>query len=93
MGKADRKPLDLDCGIAYSRIETWLRSELALSILDGSWLFEHGGAICRIRIAPLDPRSLGHVSIERCALHAEGDAAAVAEFEHLFTLRFMSAGG
>ena len=30
MEKPVRRHIDLDCGIAYSRIEAWLRDELAL---------------------------------------------------------------
>lgn len=85
--------IDLDCGIAHSRIETWLRDELALPTTGGGWLFEHESAMCHISIAPLEPRSLGTMALERCNLLASGDAAAVDAFGRLFTLRFMSAGG
>ena len=87
------RQIDLDCGIAYSRIEAWLRDELALPAACDGWTFAHEGATCCIRIEPLEPRSLGSVSLERCSLHAEGAPAAIDEFERLFTLRFMSAGG
>lgn len=85
--------IDLDCGIAYSRLEAWLRDELALPKADDGWVFSHAGASCSICIAPLEPRPLGSVSIERCALHVDGAPAALDEFDRLFTLRFMSAGG
>ena len=85
--------MDLDCGIAISRLEAWLCNELALPMDCSNWVFEYRGASCRIGIAPLEPRTLGTVSIERCNLIAEGDAVALDEFERLFTLRFMSAGG
>ena len=88
-----RGHIDLDCGIAYSRIEAWLRDELALPFDDGTWIFEHANESCRIQIAPLEPRSLGSVSLERCNLTANGSAAAIDAFDRLFTLRFMSAGG
>ena len=85
--------INLDCGIAYGRIEAWLRNELGLPFDDGAWIFKHADESCRIRIAPLEPRSLGSVSLERCNLTANGSAAAIDAFKHLFTLRFMSAGG
>ena len=88
-----QKHIDLDCGIAYGRIEAWLRDELALSEGRDGWAFEHAGTTCRIRIAPLEPRTFNNVSLERCSLHAEGAPVAMDEFERLFTLRFISAGG
>ena len=93
MEAVSNRQIDLDCGIAYSRIEAWLRDELALPAACDGWTFAHEGATCCIRIEPLEPRSLGSVSLERCSLHAEGAPAAIDEFERLFTLRFMSAGG
>ena len=93
MEKPARRHIDLDCGIAYSRIEAWLRDELALPFDDNAWTFEHAGESCRIQIASLEPRSLGSVSLERCNLTANGDATAIDVFDRLFTLRFMSAGG
>ena len=93
MRKSQQRTIDFDCGIAYARIEAWLHNELALPATPDGWEFEFAHVSCRIRIAPLEPRPLGSVCIERCSLHAEGDADALDEFERLFTLRFMSAGG
>lgn len=93
MEKPAHRHIDLDCGIAYSRIEAWLRDELALTFDGGAWVFKQAGESCFIRISPLEPRSLGSVSLERCKLTASGGATAIDVFDRLFTLRFMSAGG
>ena len=88
-----RRRIDLDCGIAYGRIASWLDDELALPCEGGCWLFEVAGAACSVSLEPLEPRTLGAVSLERSHLVADGAPGAVDEFERLFTLRFMSAGG
>ena len=93
MEETARTHIDLDCGIAHRRLEAWLRDELALPATSDGWVFEHAGTTCLIAIAPLEARPLGSVSIERCALRAVGAPQALDEFERLFTLRFMSAGG
>ena len=85
--------LDLDCGIAYTRIASWLDGELDLTQEDGHWVFDDNGKMCLISLEPLEKRAFPHVSIERTHLVAEGDAGALAAFEKLFTLRFISAGG
>ena len=86
--------ITLDCGIAYARLETWLVDELALaSSDDGTWLFEHGDAACAVTLSHLENRTLGTFALERTKVSVGGDAAAVAAFMKLFTLRFISAGG
>ena len=87
------KMLDLDCGIAYTRIEPWLSEELGLSCEGASWVFSEGDQVCRIQLERLEPRMHSLIGIERTRLLAEGDAAALERFERLFTLRFLSAGG
>ena len=87
------RELDLDCGIAYERIATWLASELALPKSGPAWVFEHASRSCTVELCELEPRMLRTLSLERCRLIARGDDAAVEEFERLFTLRFVSAGG
>ena len=90
-GKTGR--IDLDCGIAYARIATWLDDELALPRDESRWVFHDAGKTCRISLELLENRMFRHVSIERTRLVAEGDAEVLASFEKLFTLRFISAGG
>ena len=90
---ADDNHLDLDCGIACTRIASWLDDDLTLSYAEGSWTYTAQGQSCRIALEPLENRTLGHVSLERTHLTAQGDPDALAEFEKLFTLRFISAGG
>ena len=89
----NRRRIDLDCGIAYKRIAHWLDDELALKREGGCWLFEFAGALCEVSLSPLEPRALGAVELERSHLVVEGASDAVDEFDRLFTLRFMSAGG
>ena len=85
--------IDLDCGIALHRITDWLDDELALPTSDDGWVFSEGHRICYVQAIPLEPRTIATVSIERTRLTAHGDAEALAVFEKLFTLRFISAGG
>lgn len=97
--------MDLDCGIRRARLESWLADELGLPFERGAWKFtandsdESGGvskaaeATCRVRLSPLEARTLGSFTLERTRLTAEGDARAIAYLQQLFTLRFMSAGG
>ena len=87
------KTIDLDCGIAFERIESWLNDELELPRSGQSRIFADQGETCSIRIEPLEQRTLGLVSIERTHLIAQGSPGAVESFEKLFTLRFISAGG
>ena len=89
----DGKHLDLDCGIAYGRIALWLDDELALPRENGHWTYSVNSRACRIELEPLESRAFGNISIERTRLTACGDAEALASFERLFTLRFISAGG
>ena len=85
--------LDLDCGIAYARIATWLDDELALPRPDDRWLYSCDDGTCSIALEPLEKRAFRNVSIERTRLVAEGDQGALDSFDKLFTLRFISAGG
>ena len=85
--------IDLDCGIALHRITNWLDCELVLPTGDDGWIFSEGPHTCYIQANPLEPRTIATVSIERTSLTAHGDAEALAVFEKLFTLRFISAGG
>ena len=85
--------LDLDCGIAYERIEQWLSEGLGLSCDGTCWVFYEGDQTCCIQLERLEPRMHSLIGLERTRLLAEGDAAALERFERLFTLRFLSAGG
>lgn len=85
--------IDLDCGISYARIASWLDDELALPRDQERWLYVRGTESCLIALEPLENRTLGNISLERTHLTVDGDPAAIAAFEKLFTLRFISAGG
>ncbi len=85
--------IDLDCGIALHRITDWLDDELVLPTDDDGWIFSEGPRTCYVQATPLEPRTIATVSIERTHLTAHGDPEALAVFEKLFTLRFISAGG
>ena len=95
----DARIIDLDCGISHARIVSWLRDELALPLEGDAWLYSFDGRTCRVLVEPLEPRllassaTLGALAIERAHLVAKGDPDALARFEKLFTLRFISAGG
>ncbi|MBQ9068122.1 MAG: hypothetical protein IJ131_03535 [Eggerthellaceae bacterium] len=93
MPSQDHKSIELDCGIAQQRIVSWLEGELRLPHEDDGYRYSHEGTTCIARTQPLENRTVGTVSIERTALYIEGEADAVAAFMHLFTLRFISAGG
>ena len=93
MSGMNERTLDFDCGIAYERLFVWLDEELALARSNGSWTFDDRGSTCTVTLEPLESRSFAHLELERTHLEASGQAAAVATFEKLFTLRFMSAGG
>ena len=85
--------IDLDCGISYARIASWLDDELALPRDQKRWLYVHGNESCLVALEPLENRTLGNISLERTHLTVDGDPVAIATFEKLFTLRFISAGG
>ena len=85
--------LDLDCGIAYARIAAWLEDELSLPSEQDCWSYAIEGHVCHIALEPLENRRLGQVCLERARLTARGAPEALAAFEKLFTLRFISAGG
>ena len=85
--------MDLDCGIAYGRIASWLSDELSLPYEGSRWTFVHDGSLCTVMLDRLEPRSFSNLELERSHLVVKGDASAVNAFERLFTLRFMSAGG
>jgi hypothetical protein len=82
-----------DCGIAMRRIEAWLDDELALVRDDEGRVYKVGESACCVMIRPLEARTLGSYKLERTELYVKGDPTAVESFQHLFTLRFMSAGG
>ena len=90
---ADIQSVNLDCGIAYERLQGWLEDELGLPEEDGGYAFACKDARCMVRIEPAEPRPIGQVRIERTSLHIEGSSAAVEPFMRAFTLRFISAGG
>lgn len=85
--------LDLDCGIALRRIVSWLEDELALPVRGGKWVFAAGGGECLVNANALPSRDFGAMALQRTRLVATGDECALERFEHLFTLRFVSAGG
>ena len=95
MGDTFDTSLDLDCGIAAGRIAAWLNDELALPRSGHGWTFslQQAPGTCCIQLEPLTSRTLGAINLERTRLVVHGDAAAIAAFNKLFTLRFMSAGG
>ncbi|MBP3867330.1 MAG: hypothetical protein J6D25_05920 [Eggerthellaceae bacterium] len=93
MMHADPGRINLDCGIAYARIASWLEDELALPRADGGWVYSCDQDSCSISLEPLESRTLGKIDLERTRLVAEGDPHALESFDKLFTLRFISAGG
>ena len=90
---ADANRIDLDCGISYARIASWLDDELALPREQECWVYTLGDQTCTIALEPLEDRPLVAVHLERSHLTVHGDPDALASFEKLFTLRFISAGG
>ena len=94
---SERERIEVDCGIACERIRTWLDDELSLERRPAGesdvWVFTAEGGRCVIEIAPLEPRTLGRVAIERTSVAITGDDSTIARFRKLFTLRFVSAGG
>ena len=90
---ADANRIDLDCGISYARIASWLDDELALPREQECWVYTLGAQTCTIALEPLEDRPLGAGHLERSHLTVHGDPDALASFEKLFTLRFISAGG
>ena len=90
---SDAGHLDLDCGISHARIAAWLDDELRLPRDRRGWTFSVGYHACLVEVSPLESRALGPIALERARLTASGDAEALASFEKLFTLRFISAGG
>lgn len=93
MFASNAQHLDLDCGISYARIASWLDGELALPRAGDGWTFSTGNDTCLVEVVPLESRAFGTIALERARLMASGDAEALAAFERLFTLRFISAGG
>ena len=90
---ADANRIDLDCGISYARIASWLDDELVLPRERECWIYALGMQTCAIALEPLEDRPLGAVHLERSHLTVHGDPDALVSFEKLFTLRFISAGG
>ena len=90
---SDAGHLDLDCGISHARIAAWLNDELALVQSDEGWVFSSESHTCLVKASPLESRVFGTIALERSRLMVSGEAEALAEFEKLFTLRFISAGG
>lgn len=85
--------MELDCGIQYGRIATWLDAELCLPREGEDWVFACDGATCRVSASPLECRAIGGIELERTLLAACGEQGAIDAFRRLFTLRFVSAGG
>lgn len=85
--------IDLNCSISYARIASWLDDELALPQKHGQWIYSTDGQVCQIALERLENCALGNISLERTRLVAEGEPGALAAFDKLFTLRFVSAGG
>lgn len=90
---SDARHLDLDCGISHARIAAWLDDELGLARSNEGWEFAIENHACFVKVSPLESRVFGTIALERSHLVVNGDAEALAEFEKLFTLRFISAGG
>ena len=90
---ADANRIDLDCGISYARIASWLDDEMALPHVQDCWVYTLEMKTCTSAREPFEDRPLGAVRLERSHLTALGDRDALASFEKLFTLRFISAGG
>lgn len=93
MERTNPNRLDLDCGIAYVRLASWLDDELALRHSGNQWVFQHSACSCSISLESLENRELRNISIERTRLVVEGEPKAIDEFDRVFTLRFISAGG
>lgn len=93
MSADSMKRIDLDCGIPYRRLAAWLDEDLGLEQSDNAWTFSDGAACCTITLCELEKRSFNHVEFERTQLVAEGEPQTLEAFCHLFTLRFLSAGG
>ena len=93
MNDTGSRRLDLDCGISRARICEWLERELGLPRMHDRWLMRTDAGICAVALEDLEARRLGSFELERTRLVADGPSGAVAIFERLFTLRFMSAGG
>ena len=85
--------MELDCGIAFKRIRSWLCDELSLPCQNGVWTYAHEGSSCRVFATDLGKQTVNRVTLERTLLRVEGDGPAADEFMRLFTLRFISAGG
>ncbi|MBO4353224.1 MAG: hypothetical protein J5818_07020 [Eggerthellaceae bacterium] len=90
---ADGNRIDLDCGIPYARIASWLDDELALPQKNGCWIYSVDGQVCQIALERLENRAHGIISLERTHLVAEGEPGAIVALDKLFILRFVSAGG
>ena len=86
------KTLELDCGIAPTRIVSWLEEELMLGQDGhGAYVFDRDGQSCAATVTALGKS--GRFALERTLLVVSGDEPTVEAFMHLFTLRFLSAGG
>ena len=85
--------MELDCGIAYRRIASWLDDELFLPRSGDGWAFDHVGCTCHISASPLPSRKLSTIDLERTLVRIKGEEHATDELYRLFTLRFISAGG
>lgn len=85
--------MKFDCGISAARLTAWLDDELKLERAEDAWIFSCEDGTCCIKVQPLESRSFKTVSIERAELSATGDETAIASFNKLFILRFVSAGG
>ena len=77
-------------GVPYTQIVNYLKEELALKSM-GAGAFCYKNAV--IRIVQMEPRALGNISLPRNEIKMQGDATDIQEFEHVFLMRFLSAGG
>lgn len=85
--------VELDCGIAKARIDSWLDDELELTCEGDRRVFSFRGERCVVSTRELERRLCGPIKLDRTGLAVDGQDKAVEEFMRLFTLRFMSAGG
>ena len=86
--------IEIDCGIAYERLASWLDAELA-AVQDskGAWLVPFGQSSCEVMLDALPPQALGSLELERTRMVAQGRVEAIDSLKRRFDLRFLSAGG
>lgn len=79
-----------ESGIDYQYIHTYLHDELALE-KTGASTYRYKQA--ELTLTPLPPRKVGSFNMQRNRVDMRGDPDDIAEFEHMFLMRFLSAGG